>query len=354
VKIVRAGLACIPEGSQYAETILDLLAWYEKHPKDWEKTWTLLNDKYHLNPDYRKFSCSGPKGDFNIDAKLNGAYIVMGLLYGGRDPDRTIVISTRCGQDSDCNPSSSAGVLFATIGYSKLPKAYTSALNPEGKFSHTPYNFPTLVSVCEQLARKAVVLAGGRIEKDATGEEIFLIPRQKPRPSKLEQCWEPGPSAKSVFTEEEKAKITAGRGADLKAAVGEFAPGWTVKDCGQDMDPGLHAEWNGRKNILVTHPLNRTTGCVLSRKVDIPAGKEAVLKLVVGHHAEGDWDLIVRADGKEILRKTVGKETAKDGWLEMAANLSGSGKTSLVEIVNQPTGWSWEAAYFASIDLEVR
>ena len=30
--------------------------------------------------------------------------IVMGLLYGQGNMDNTIVISMRCGQDSDCNP----------------------------------------------------------------------------------------------------------------------------------------------------------------------------------------------------------------------------------------------------------
>ena len=29
-----------------------------------------------------------PGTSFNIDAKLNGAYIVMGLLYGEGDPDQ--------------------------------------------------------------------------------------------------------------------------------------------------------------------------------------------------------------------------------------------------------------------------
>ncbi len=52
---------------------------------------------------------AGPRTTFNIDAKINGAYIVMGLLYGKGDPDQTIVIATRCGQDSDCNPSNAGG-----------------------------------------------------------------------------------------------------------------------------------------------------------------------------------------------------------------------------------------------------
>ncbi len=203
--IVRAGLACIPKESQYAECIRDVLAWYKQNPDDWQKTWQLIEEKYQDNPDYRRFSCD--KGEFNIDAKINGAYIVMGLLYGKGDPDKTIVISTRCGLDSDCNPSNSGGVLFTTIGFKSLPDKFKSALNPEGKFSHTAYNFPLLVEVSKKLVRQAVTLAGGRIEKNAKGQEVFVIPVKKPKPSKLEQCWEAGPAANSKFSEAEMAQI---------------------------------------------------------------------------------------------------------------------------------------------------
>jgi len=209
VRIVEAGLKCIPAQSQYAECIRDVLSWYRQHPDDWEQTWELINRKYHLNPDYRRFSCAGPKSDFNIDAKINGAYIVMGLLYGRRDPDRTIIIATRCGQDSDCNPANAGGVLFTTIGRSKLPERFTKELNPEGVFSHTAYNFPRLVEVCEKLARQAVVRYGGRIERDASGREVMVIPRVEPKPSPLEQCWQPRPPANSRFSEEEMKQITA-------------------------------------------------------------------------------------------------------------------------------------------------
>jgi hypothetical protein len=186
-----------------------VLTWYKQNPNDWEKTWQLINEKYHLNPDYRRFSCGGAESHYNIDAKINGAYIVMGLLYGQSDPDKTIIISTRCGQDSDCNPSNAGGVLFTTIGFRNLPDKFKSALNPEGKFSHTPYNFPTLVKVCEQLARQAVKRAGGSIEKNKNGQEVFVVPVRKPRPSRLEQCWKPGPVANSKFTTKEMSQIKA-------------------------------------------------------------------------------------------------------------------------------------------------
>jgi len=206
VKIVEAGLKCIPEGSQYHECISDVLRWYEQNPTDWRRTWSQVEEKYQLNPRYNRCK-SLLRGKFNIHAKLNGAYVVMGLLYGRRDIDRTIIIAMRCGQDSDCNPSSAAGVLCTTIGYEKLPERFVSALNPKSTFSHTPYTFPKLTEVCEMLARKIVVAEGGRIEKDGKGAEVFVMPVQVPKPGKLQRSWEPGPEAKSKFTEDVMARI---------------------------------------------------------------------------------------------------------------------------------------------------
>lgn len=66
------------------------------------------------------------------------------------------------------------------------------------------------------------------------------------------------------------------------------------------MNPGLRAEWGGKKNVLVTHPLSEKTGCTLSKKVDIPSGKRTCLHLVVTHDPRGDWTLLVKADGVQL------------------------------------------------------
>ena len=66
---------------------------------------------------------------FDIDARLNAAYVVLGLLYGQGDMTKTIAIATRAGQDSDCNPSSAAGILGAIIGYSKIPAYWKQGLS---------------------------------------------------------------------------------------------------------------------------------------------------------------------------------------------------------------------------------
>jgi hypothetical protein len=207
-KIVKAGLKCIPEGSQYHECISDVLRWYRENPDDWEKTWGLVNEKYQLNPEYRKFSCSEPEDPFNIDAKINGAYVVMGMLYGEGDIKKTITISARCGQDSDCNPANSGGILFTTIGFENLPDEYISALDYTTKFSYTDYNVSELINVCAKLVRDAVVRSGGKIESGKDGKEYFLIPVEEPIPGVLEQCWDAAPVMGDInFTDEEMAQI---------------------------------------------------------------------------------------------------------------------------------------------------
>ena len=206
-KIVEAGLRCIPRESQYHECISDVLAGYRKNPDDWKPLWQQIQDKYDQNRDYRRFSCSKQEEAFNIDAKINGAYIVFGLLYGHRDPDATIRIAMQCGQDSDCNPSSAAGVLFTTLGFDQIPARFVQALNPDGVFSHTEYSFSRLLEVCEGLTRQYVSRAGGRIEKDDQGVEYFVIPLAPVRPTPLEQCWAPAPPAENRYTPEEMEKI---------------------------------------------------------------------------------------------------------------------------------------------------
>ena len=322
-------------------------------PSDnWQKTWQLIEGKYQRNPDNRKFSCSGGESAFNIDAKINGAYIVTGLLYGNRKMDDTIVISMRCGQDSDCNPSNAGGVLGTTIGQVKMAPKFVSQLNPDGVFSHTAYSFPALVKVCEKLARQAIVKYGGRIEKTDDGD-VFVIPVQKPKPTRLEQCWEPGPVANSVFTPEEQKQIEALSAAKQQQAdLEKVAPGWSMTNCGPDMNPGLRAEYRGKKPVFMTHPLNEKIGCTLTKTIEVPAAGKTTLELVVANDERGDFQLIVKADNQELLKKTIASDTVEDGWAKIAVDLTPfAGKAAKVDLVNQPDGWSWEAAYWARVEV---
>lgn len=356
-KIVRGGLECIPSESQYAECVRDVIAWWRENPDDWEATWQRIESKYNENLEYRKASCGGAKKSFNIDAKINGAYIVMGLLYGQADPDKTIEIATRCGQDSDCNPSSAAGILFTSLDLKNVPEKFTSALDRDTVYSHTEYTFARLVEVCEALARDAVVRAGGRIETDTNGSEMFVIPLQHPKPSPLERSWEPGPIANSRYTDAEleehirSKQLSDGR-PDMNAVIAEFAEGWQIEDCGLEMDPGMRPSYRGRENVLVTHPDDGETPCVIWREGTLPVNSKGTLRLTVSYHDGGDWQLIVKFNGEEVVNRPVSKDTVTDGWLTVDIDLAPyAGQTVKAELLNAPTGWFCEAAYWGEISL---
>ncbi|MBN2288811.1 MAG: ADP-ribosylglycohydrolase family protein, partial [Candidatus Glassbacteria bacterium] len=102
---------------------------------------------------------------FNIDAKINGAYIVVGLLYGNGDFGRTLDISTRCGQDSDCNPSSAGGVLGTLLGFSNIPEPWVRGLEKveDKKFDHCNYSLQDVYRVNYRLAAELVRAAGGKV-----------------------------------------------------------------------------------------------------------------------------------------------------------------------------------------------
>jgi hypothetical protein len=183
-KIVEAGLACIPAKSEYGLLIQDLLVWSAQHPSDWRQVWRLVEDKWNKNdpcPD-------GAMAPFNIDAKLNGAYIAFGLLFGGLDFEKTMEISTRCGQDSDCNPSSAVGVLGVVLGYSKIPAQFTADLPglENRKFDYTAYSFNDIVKSTEARALKVIQLNGGKVS-----DAEVVVKLQQPKAPKLEQ-WTPG------------------------------------------------------------------------------------------------------------------------------------------------------------------
>ena len=84
----------------------------------------------------------------------------------------------------------------------------------------------------------------------------------------------------------------------------------------------------------------------------MPAGKKTRLVLDVSHHPQGDYRLLVRADGKVLHDSIVGPETAPTGWVQYTIDLSPlAGQTVKLEVVNEATGWNWEFAYWSRVEV---
>lgn len=193
-RVVEAGLEAIPAKSRYAAVIRDLLDGHRENPPDtkdaWRATWKRLVEKWD-----RDDPCpEGALAPFNIDAALNGAFVGLALLYGNRDFERTLEVGTRAGQDSDCNPSSAAGILGVMLGYKALPNRWTEALEyiTDQKFNYTTFSFDSIVASTISRAASVVERHGGKVTPDG-----LEIPEQKPATLRLEQ-WDPGRPAESV------------------------------------------------------------------------------------------------------------------------------------------------------------
>ena len=206
-KIVEAGLKCIPEKSQYAECVRDVLRWYKEEPTTGRRPGRRSRTSTRRT---RPTAASrATRAAFNIDAKINGAYIVMGLLYGKGDlgQDDRHLLPLRPGQRLQSRRTPAA-CSSPRIGAAKVPERFTREAQRWRPSSATRRTRCRRSTKCARSwPRQAVVKAGGRIEKTAAGEEVFVIPVQTPKPGKLEQCWEPGPTADSKFTADEMGKI---------------------------------------------------------------------------------------------------------------------------------------------------
>ena len=181
--IVSEALKSIPEQSEFYQCIKDVIGWYGDYPDDWKQTWFEAERKWSSD-----IGCpDGVFVPFNIDAKINAAYIVIGLLYGEGDFGKTIDISTRCGQDSDCNPASSGGILGTILGYEALPGYWKQGLDrvEDRDFKYTTISLTDTYNMGYRQAVEMVKRNGGE-----ETEEALKIRVEEPISVKFEKAFE--------------------------------------------------------------------------------------------------------------------------------------------------------------------
>lgn len=190
--IVTEALKVIPSESRFYNCIKDVINWSEQFPDDWKRTWFECQRKWSEDrgcPD-------GVFRAFDIDAMINAAYIVIGLLYGEGDFGQTIDISTRCGQDSDCNPASSGGILGTVLGYDHIPEYWKQGLDKveDRDFKFTEISLKDVYGMSTRHAVEMIKRNGGHVNP----EGLLVILAQEPDPVRLEQGF-PGlvPSART-------------------------------------------------------------------------------------------------------------------------------------------------------------
>jgi ADP-ribosylglycohydrolase len=169
-EIVNAGLAVIPDNTTFKEAMNLVVSSYNAGDT-WQQCWQKVENKYGTVDKCPEMSTKS----YNIDAKINAAYILIGLLWGGGDFEQTMIISGMCGQDSDCNPSSAASILGNFYGASNIPAKWKNGLNYNTKkFSTTNYTLDAVVDLNIELMEE-VLLENGATHKDG----VWTIAKEK-------------------------------------------------------------------------------------------------------------------------------------------------------------------------------
>lgn len=179
-KIVDMALEGIPAESTFYQCIDDVRKYHAKDPADWKQCWFEITKKWGAD-----VGC--PKGvflSFDIDAKINSAFIAIGMLYGGGDFAKSMEIATRCGQDSDCNPATIGGVLGVMYGKSNIPGFWKQPLDEiwDLDFEGTDVSLAKGSDYSFRHALQLIEKNGGSIEGDSV-----TIPHGKIETLPLEQ-----------------------------------------------------------------------------------------------------------------------------------------------------------------------
>ena len=199
--IVTEGLKTIPAKSIFYQCISDVIKWHKQYPTDWKQTWYEVEKKW--SEDY---GCpDGVFACFDIDAKINSAYVAIGLLYGKGDFAKTMDIAARCGQDADCNPATAAGILGTMLGYSNIPEYWKKNLYEveNRNFAFTTLSLNDVYKLGLKHALQVIAKNGGQIKNDDV-----TIACQEAQPVKYEQSFEGHFPVEKIAINQQVNKLT--------------------------------------------------------------------------------------------------------------------------------------------------
>jgi len=178
--IVNEALKTIPVKSTFHQCIQDVIKWHRRYPHNWQQTWLEIQKKWSND-----IACpDGVFSPFDIDSKINSAYVVLGLLYGNGDFTKTLEITTRAGQDADCNPSSVGGILGTMLGYKKIPAYWKMGLKEaeDIDFKYTTMSLNKVYEIGYRHALSNIERNGGK----KVGDNVTIVV-QAPKTVRFEQ-----------------------------------------------------------------------------------------------------------------------------------------------------------------------
>jgi ADP-ribosylglycohydrolase len=112
--VIRAGLAEIPDECRLAEAVRDTMAWTDR-ASGWQEAWNMVNERYGAY--------------HNVHVIKNTCAIVIGLMMGEGDLEKSICTTVMEGWDTDCTGATVGSIVGALRGATSLPSEWIVPLN---------------------------------------------------------------------------------------------------------------------------------------------------------------------------------------------------------------------------------
>lgn len=111
-RIICKGLSFLPKDCEYAAVVRAVMDFYDENPGDWEACFSYIHDNWGYD-----------RYPGNCHIIPNAAVMILSLLYGEGDFDRTLCICCMCGWDTDCNVGNVATIMGVRGGLSVIDYA---------------------------------------------------------------------------------------------------------------------------------------------------------------------------------------------------------------------------------------
>lgn len=334
--IINKALEFIPQESRYYEVIKASIEAHKEFPDRYRRARSRIISKYYINK-------MTPSGGW-VQADVNGAMVVLALLYGERDFDKTIALAVQLGLDNDCNAATAAGIMGTLLGADKIPTKWSEPLNNTYLNGKRLMNVPYSLAISDIAARTATLGIENTKKNGGTIKEKQL----EIADYKIEV-----PAYNKPWTDDEIASTLCK----------DWNDNWKIQNIGWDMSPGILQSYEGRSTVFSSHPLDEKTPFAFVRTVTLPAETPMNLKLGVTSfngssypdQLQADWLLKVYANDQLIYEKLIQRVDGKIVWYDLVVSLKEyAGQTVTLRVENYPNNWAWEAAYWDYLDLEVQ
>jgi len=171
---VKGALRAVDPSSAIAEAVGDAIKAYEDDPKDWKAARQIIHEKWMVEKKWNGNS-----------TPLNGAVVVLALLYGDGDFYKTLQYAMAMGYDADCNAATAGAVVGSRIGFKRIqsqpqfrmPDTFRNSTRPSlPKETKVSEQAEMLMRVCEH-----VILQNGGGHVNVGGQPGYRIVLQEPK-----------------------------------------------------------------------------------------------------------------------------------------------------------------------------